>query len=495
MGESGTDELAHGACAHGQHAAREPWPVMRRLVLTYIAIAFFVSATVTLLLMSTGNNFVDAVTRTPIGAPVTLAQPTNSDSWMPMLKTLERMKTDPEGGLYAVFRNGEWKFQYPPIAILIAEAVPEAMAAEARADWILSSLARWNNWFCRAMIALTLSISAAILIQSQRRYGSGRQPLRTEWLMAGAVMLLGITYMPILGGYLLGQFQLACNALVALAILLFIQSRRLAAGVVIGLFCLIKPQLALVGLWALFRREYRLAIGIALVGVPGVLLSVALYGFQSLIDYVGVLQTLSRQSEAFFYNQSLAGILLRFRDPELSIFLLPMGSPLPPYVGWIHQISTVHTGLLILLALVIRSKTPGTAARLVDFCTIITVATVASPVAWNHHFGALFPVLVAIAPLIIAMPRGAVPLTLLSLAWLAIGAAVIMPDALYHSRWTGLLGEQMFVGGQILVALLLLIQLRAHPIGLDLPRFAAGLSGRRWSAEATCPRTSTPAGN
>jgi len=474
MGEAGANGPAQSAGEHEKCAARGPWPLMRRLVLAYIAIAFLLSATVTLLLMSNGNGFVDAVKRTPMGSVVTLAQPTDSDSWMPLLKTRDRMKTNPEGGLYAVFRNGEWKFQYPPIALLIAEAVPEHMAAEARTGWFSSSLIRWNSWFCRAMILLTLLVSGAIVVQSQRRYGTGQQSLRTEWLMAGSAMLLGITYMPILGGYSLGQFQLACNALVALAILLFLQKRQLCAGIVIGLFCLIKPQLALVGLWALLRREYRLAIGMALIGVPGVLLSVALYGVQSLVDYAGVLQTLSRQSEAYFYNQSLAGILLRFRDPQLSTLLLPMGSPLPPYVGWIHQISTIHTGLLILLALVIRSKVPGTAARLVDFCTMITVATVASPVAWNHHFGVLFPVFLAIAPIVFAMPRRAVPLTLLSLAWLAIGAAVIMPDALYHSRWTGLLGEQMFVGGQILVALLVLIQLRArgeragHPTGPDV---------------------------
>ncbi len=484
MGEAGTNGLAHSACEHEERAARGPWPVMRRLVLAYIAIAFFLSATVTLLLMSTGNGFADAVRRTPMGSLITLVHPTDSDSWMPLLKTQDRMKTDPEGGLYAVFRNGEWKFQYPPIALLIAEVVPEDMAAEARAGWFSSSLVRWNSWFCRAMVLLTLLFSAAILVQSQRRYGSGQQSLRTEWLMAGSAMLLGITYMPILGGYSLGQFQLACNALVALAILLFLQSHRLGAGIVIGLFCLIKPQLALVGLWALLRREYRLAAGMALIGVPGVILSVALYGVQSLVDYAGVLQTLSRQSEAYFYNQSLAGILLRFRDPELSTFLLPMGSPLPPYVGWIHQISTIHTGLLILLALFIRSKAPGTAARLVDFCAIITVATVASPVAWNHHFGVLFPVFLAIAPLVFSMPRRAVPLTLLSLAWLAIGAAVIMPDALYHSRWTGLLGEQMFIGGQLLVALLIFMQLQARGegAGLGSASSAIGLSGRRVAA-------------
>lgn len=459
----------------GPGGAANPNRFVRRLLWLYLAVVLISSSLLAGAVLIKGKGFVDAMTRTPAGGFVTLAQGTNSDSWMPLLETRKNIEQHPDAGLYALFTQGQWKFQYPPIALAIADAVPRDMADEATRNWFQSRLNTINNWFDRIAIAVTLLLSALVAVEARRQFGKAKPDRRADLGLMAAVIVLGFTFMPMLQGYILGQFQLACNALLALALLLFLRDRKLAAGIAIGLFCLIKPQLALVGLWALLRKEYRLAAGIAAIGMAGLAASAMLYGPHSLIDYLGVLRVLSERSEIFYYNQSLAGALLRFISPDQATFLLPMGSPLPAPNPAVHYASLIHSLALILLALVVARSAPDDRtddrdsgvgrARIVDLCTIITVATVASPVAWNHHFGVLFPVLVVLIPLVSSLPRNRSKLRVLALCWLAIGAALTMPYAIYASRWSGLLGEQIFLGGQLLTGLLVVIavQLRRKP--------------------------------
>jgi alpha-1,2-mannosyltransferase len=61
----------------------------------------------------------------------------------------------------------------------------------------------------------------------------------------------------------------------------------------------------------------------------------------------------------------------------------------PPYNLWVHA-GTVSAFVAILLpALLWRG---GAHDRLLDLCTMLVSVTLASPIAWEHHYGVLLPI-------------------------------------------------------------------------------------------------------
>ena len=83
--------------------------------------------------------------------------------------------------------------------------------------------------------------------------------------------------------------------------------------------CLIKPQFALIGAWALARRQWRFAAVCAAVVLAGLSVSIAAYGVRSHVDYLRVLTFISERGETFYANQSFNGLLNRllFNGPNL----------------------------------------------------------------------------------------------------------------------------------------------------------------------------------
>ena len=79
----------------------------------------------------------------------------------------------------------------------------------------------------------------------------------------------------------------------------------------------------------------------------------------------------------------------------------------------------------------------------------------ASPVAWEHHYGAFLPVFALALPLLARdRPLGARTAPVLAFSYLAIGSAFLRPEWLFAHRVTGVLGSHLFFGGLALFALL-----------------------------------------
>src|SRR5262249_34082509 len=62
-----------------------------------------------------------------------------------------------------------------------------------------------------------------------------------------------------------------------------------------------------------------------------------------------------------------------------------------PFNPWIYA-GTLVTSLIILAAALFRRGHDGDPDRTVDFCTMALSITIASPIAWEHHYGILLPV-------------------------------------------------------------------------------------------------------
>ena len=97
-------------------------------------------------------------------------------------------------------------------------------------------------------------------------------------------MLAALFYYPVGRAFELGQIQAWICLLFSMAALAWLSGRNAMAGVLIGLICLIKPQLALFLVWGAVRREWAFVIAWGVVVLAGNLLAVAVFGWQNHLD-------------------------------------------------------------------------------------------------------------------------------------------------------------------------------------------------------------------
>lgn len=452
-----------GAAASSESRVGSVEQLWRRTVRWFslvVLAGFGISLVLVVVMMAVGRRSLhDALEMTAHGRVVHLfSRETSDDSWMPMLAAYRRKAADPGGSPYAVFFEWQGKFQYPPSALLLVECLPRRVVDEALERWDGSTLQRWNGWLCRAAVLATIGFSVAVAHLVLRRSAGAAKvsPGLSLWLTV-IVIVAGINFYPLIAGYESGQIQVVLDALTAAALFFFLRGSKLLAGVCIGLCCLVKPQYALILIWSLLRDERRLAGGFLLAVIPVVFVSCIHYGLTSFLDYLKVLGILAKRGEAYWYNQSLNGLLHRFWDPHAATVADRIGSPLPPYRWLVHVASTAAAACMLLFALVARRpRSRDHQRRAVDLAVIIVAATIASPVAWNHHYGVLFPVFAAIVPTVLRASGGsAIPGWLLAAAYLAISLEFVAPEFMYESRWRGLLGSHIFIGGLLLLAVLI----------------------------------------
>lgn len=311
------------------------------------------------------------------------------DSWGVMHIALERFRAAPDKPLYTeVFFAEKQRFQYPPSSLFALMALRLAGADRVRiADGMdfgfwppINEIVGW------IFIALTAAAAAALL-EAPLRSRPGPRIVRVA-----LVAVVTVTCYPIVKAFTLGQIQVWINALFAITLFAWMQGRRSFAGLLIGLICLIKPHYGLLLLWALLRREWRFLIAAALTIGVGALAALAVFGWQNHVDYLRVLQFLSQHGESYYANQSVNGLLNRLMglgDPAAYDNLdIPPGK-FPPFTPLVYWLSLASSIALIAYGLWRRSP-PATRTR--DLARMTLCCTIASPIAWEHHYGILLPI-------------------------------------------------------------------------------------------------------
>jgi alpha-1,2-mannosyltransferase len=213
------------------------------------------------------------------------------------------------------------KFQYPPSSLLLysgyhllgIEPTDHAMNILL---W-LSILATSALVFCISLRFMALNIS---------ELGWSRS---NEYVVAVTFAVGTLFFYPVMISWRLGQVQGFLDLLFSAACLCWLTRARAAAGVLIGVACLIKPQFSVFLIWALLRREHSFLFGQAMVWGGGLALSVALYGVQTNLDYLEVLTYISRVGEIFWDNTSVNGLVNRLFHPDET--LLFDYHKFPPY--------------------------------------------------------------------------------------------------------------------------------------------------------------------
>ncbi len=312
------------------------------------------------------------------------------DSWRPMKLAFDYW-TESQGQslLYSdLLLTHRVKFQYPPTALLLTQFI------ETNNIYLLNFTTATTFTFLFLMIASVIGTT----LYTYRDY-KAIQLSTVEKVIVGLLLtFLLFTFYPAVKAGTLGQIQVWLNAFFALAILCYITGYEVIAGILLGLMASIKPQYALFIVWGLFRGNKRLVIAMIVTGVLGLLLGIREFGFAMYFDYLRGLSFLTQHGESYYSNQSfngLAGRLFSVRYPDAFNNLNWRGYYFPPFSKSIFLFTQITT-IAILIVAIIKTKSQGAESKIADFLLMGLGATLASPIAWEHHYGILFPIFVCV---------------------------------------------------------------------------------------------------
>lgn len=407
------------------------------------------------LLLARGYSFAYAWSHTTLGQPALISMRAWVDSWWPMFTAYEYHQSKPAANLYDVFDQGV-KFQYPPSALLLCDLLPRSMIAVHGRE-LDATFLDWLTISSRLETLAIILISAALAVIGRRRLATEHQPQPVLDIATFlSAVLLGVWFAPLYSGHQLGQIQVLLNAGVALALLMYVCGWKGAAGALIGACALIKPQYGIVLIWSLWRGERRFSIGFGVLLSLGLGLALYRFGWLDHWHYVEVLSFISRHGESLYINQSVNGVLNRWLENGAAY--VPANTfqsdfaPYHPVVHWVTTLTSV--GILCLAFEPWIAKRPS--AGIVDLMIVLAAGTIASPVAWDHHYGLFLPIFAITLPLCLAFrPLGPATLPLLAFSFAAMSQLLHHPEWFFANPWRGLMGSHLFFGALVLFGLLL----------------------------------------
>jgi hypothetical protein len=200
--------------------------------------------------------------------------------------------------------------------------------------------------------------------------------------------LAAFFFYPLVMAKLLGQIQLWVDLLFTLTVLSWLLNRRMLAGMLIGLACILKPQAGILLIWAIALKEWSVARGIAITAVPILGVSLLSYGFHNHVAYLKTLSFLSAHGEAYFANNSVNGLLNRLLGNGENLRFLDHG--FPPFHPVVYA-GTMAFSIAALIAMLAPAWLGRRRATVLDLAAAIICSVIMSPIAWEHHYGVLAP--------------------------------------------------------------------------------------------------------
>jgi alpha-1,2-mannosyltransferase len=297
-----------------------------------------------------------------------------TDSWEPMLRSLDYFKAHPQEPLYFAKLYDTLIYPLPSLfPLLLLRRLGLGEAAVLRVLAICSWAAVWLVGF----VSLTL---AKMLL--------ARKGAKLSASSIAAVLLACLGFYPLLKGYAVGNAQTFLTLLFAGLVFAWSAGREKTSGVLVAALAMVKPQYVLLLVWMGLRRKWSaLASGLVFAAILfGI--SIAVFGWQNNLDYIKVLASLSHKAQSHFGNQSMFGTLNRmvFNGENLEYHPFVYS----PYIPWIYYV-TVATSLLLVASVLFFpwGRLKGSTA---DLAAMGIVSVAASPMAWEHHYGIVFPI-------------------------------------------------------------------------------------------------------
>ncbi|OUM01555.1 glycosyltransferase family 87 protein [Variovorax sp. JS1663] len=409
---------------------------------------------------------------------IVLSSHAGEDSWMPMLRASAFLREHPDHPLYqSVFFSQHVKFQYPLTALLPLDLPQWLFGLSPESVVTIFQIVSRLSLLAIALVFFQLFMGA---LQPPGVGRALRLPSRSTGALLGLSLLSVAMFYPLLRSEYHGQIQTLMTLAAGLALLAWQRDQPRLAGLMMALCCIIKPQWGVVVLWALLRKQWQFALVAAGVTGAAGLLAVGVYGWSNVIDYLSVVSFLGRHGESYFINQSVNGLMHRlfFNGVNLQgAGLVWSGTDFPPYQPMVHLATVVSSTLMLGIALVWRiGKRPSTA----DLALVMLTLTMASPIAWDHHYGLLLPIFAVVFPAALrrqAWGTWTLPMLGITLA-LSCQSFVGPTNLLAGSAWNVLQSYQ-FAGAAMALALLYRLS------WLEQPQPAVVRSGRGELAPVT----------
>jgi alpha-1,2-mannosyltransferase len=366
------------------------------------------------------------------------------DSWAPMLTATHFWQSHPGSNIYqAIFFSEHVKFQYPLTSLLPFVLMSHFGLSDAQVSTLLGGIG-WASVVATAILC--------IVIASHSAASKDFPAIRLDTVTTVAIILGSLLFYPLLKGCVIGQIQTELTLTYTAAFYCWLRGKERAAGALLGIMVLCKPQFLLVLVWAALRNRWSAVFaGLACIAL---FLPVALivFGWQNNLGYLSVLSALSHTGESFFQNHSVNGILNRllFNGGDQMFHM----DRFPPFNPIVYTGTLISSIALIAIAFVFphgRARRGGMA----DFACITAVATMASPIAWQHHYGVFLPVLVW---LWFGRSSGRAPVrgvTWLVIAYVLISDCLSPLNLLYGIPLLNIAQSHMFFGGLIVLWILL----------------------------------------
>jgi hypothetical protein len=269
---------------------------------------------------------------------------------------------------------------------------------------------------------------------------------RMRWVLAGLFVVNG----PLV--YSLGEGNATTFVLPVLASALAALSagRSFRCGVLLGVAGLIKPPLLLLPAYYTLRRHVGIAAGSAVVVLTVIGLSLLFFGVDvHRVWYERCVAPYLGRPVAAFNAQSVASALARFWAPgDYGENWSPVA--VGPAFHVLNKALLLALAGGVLLVCLRRSRDAARAERL-DFCLVLGLALLISPICWTHYFSLLLLPLALVLGGRLGQPtRGQT--AAVALAYLAMSLPV-RGWALSH-WYVGLLMSHPFAGALLLLATL-----------------------------------------
>jgi alpha-1,2-mannosyltransferase len=433
-------------------------PALRRfLVLLVVSILLIIGVMCTFFSIPLTNTELSTVFKF-----VTVNLNRNNDSWEPMVDAINYLQSPHQQLLYdKIFFTDHIKFQYPPTSLLFIQPFKSVLGMANDSVFRLLNIINWVG-----IIAISL-LSIQLLLQSLRKYLPDADKRKVIKLFdIGLLILLCLFFYPIMYGYSLGQIQVWIDLLFTLICFSWLYQKKRLSGSLVAVLCLIKPQYGLIILWGLFRREWKFVRWAVAILIIGGLISILTYGLDNNLDYLKTLSYISQHGEGYYPNNSVNGILNRFLFNGNNVkWDAHEFAPYNPIVYYGTLISTIG---FIGLALFLPRRARGS---IYDFFIIALSSTMASPVAWEHHYGILFPIFMFLIPLLIARkPLGRYTMLFFGMAYVLCTSFLPVFNLLATTR-LNILEAYLFWGALIVLFTLYIVASRSE--GDSLPAVAS----------------------
>ncbi|MGK6353274.1 glycosyltransferase family 87 protein [Parapedobacter sp. DT-150] len=362
----------------------------------------------------------------------------NWDSWKAMHYAISHIKESPDDLIYQelLIKRGI-KFQYLPTSLLIFD-IPQQVTGLSyyQVGRILDIIS-----FVSIFVAVLVCSKILRILLSRYHFEASYIPKRPIYQHL-LILALTVLFYPLIFSFHIGQIQTLLTCLTSIALLLWIKDKRAFCGVLLGFICLVKPQLGLVFVWGIIRRQWNMVIGGGIVICIGLLTSIALYGFDNHMDYLAALSFLSKHGEAYFPNQSINGLMNRLLFNGDNLTWQP--NAFPPYSPVVYFTTLISSLIIITTGLLwnYKKNTPN----VVDLCLMLLCSIIASPIAWEHHYGVILPIFIILSPFSCLFYRNKKwKLLLLAIAYLLVSINFNFLNV-FAGTWLNIFQSYLFFG-------------------------------------------------